>query len=95
MIADPWFYCLAIPALLFTGVSKGGLGAGAGILSVPLMSLAIPPTQAAAIMLPVLLATGYAELPQDSELDLPRLAKPYQQKELATEIINVLRSVRI
>ena len=56
MIADPWFYCLAIPALLFTGVSKGGLGAGAGILSVPLMSLAIPPTQAAAIMLPVLCA---------------------------------------
>lgn len=54
MIADPWFYCLAIPALLFTGISKGGLGAGAGILSVPLMSLAIPPTQAAGIMLPVL-----------------------------------------
>ncbi|BBK32219.1 hypothetical protein EDC65_1019 [Stella humosa] len=54
MIADPWFYCLAIPALLFVGVSKGGLGAGAGILSVPLLSLAIPPTQAAGIMLPVL-----------------------------------------
>jgi uncharacterized membrane protein YfcA len=56
VIADPWFYCLAVPALLLTGVSKGGLGAGAGILSVPLMSLAIPPTQAAAIMLPVLCA---------------------------------------
>lgn len=56
MIADSWFYCLAIPALLLTGVSKGGLGAGAGILAVPLMSLAIPPTQAAAIMLPVLCA---------------------------------------
>jgi len=54
VIADPWFYCLAVAALLFTGVSKGGLGAGAGILSVPLMSLAIPPTQAAGIMLPVL-----------------------------------------
>ncbi|MCC7275939.1 MAG: sulfite exporter TauE/SafE family protein, partial [Alphaproteobacteria bacterium] len=56
MIADPWFYVLAVPALLLTGISKGGIGAGAGILSVPLMSLVIPPTQAAAIMLPVLCA---------------------------------------
>jgi uncharacterized membrane protein YfcA len=35
------------------GMSKGGLGGGAGI-STPVMSIAIPPTAAAAIMLPVL-----------------------------------------
>ncbi|MGE0718349.1 MAG: sulfite exporter TauE/SafE family protein [Alphaproteobacteria bacterium] len=56
MIADPWFYAVAVPALLLTGISKGGIGAGAGILSVPLMSLVIPPTQAAGIMLPLLCA---------------------------------------
>jgi hypothetical protein len=32
--------------------------------------------------LPILLATGYAELPEGAQLDLPRLAKPYHQDEL-------------
>jgi CheY-like chemotaxis protein len=36
--------------------------------------------------LPILLATGYADLPQGATLDLPRLAKPYQQKQLADHI---------
>lgn len=40
--------------------------------------------------LPILLATGYAELPSQPEIDLPRLAKPYQQAQLATEIAKVL-----
>jgi PAS domain S-box-containing protein len=31
----------------------------------------------------VALATGYAELPPDAEADIPRLAKPYTQAELA------------
>ena len=34
--------------------------------------------------LPVALATGYAELPPDAEDDIPRLAKPYTQAELAS-----------
>jgi len=33
--------------------------------------------------LPVLLATGYADLPDGELPDLPRLAKPYRQEELA------------
>jgi CheY-like chemotaxis protein len=33
--------------------------------------------------LPVALATAYAELPPDAEDDIPRLAKPYTQAELA------------
>ena len=36
--------------------------------------------------LPILLATGYAELPARTKLVLPRLAKPYQQKQLAERI---------
>ena len=36
--------------------------------------------------LPILLATGYAELPEGSALDLPRLSKPYMQHQLAEEI---------
>jgi PAS domain S-box-containing protein len=40
--------------------------------------------------LPILLATGYAELPGGSALGLPRIGKPYQQDQLAAEIVKVL-----
>ncbi len=40
--------------------------------------------------LPILLATGYAELPSGETIVLPRLGKPYQQSELAAEIAKLL-----
>ncbi|PDT25647.1 hybrid sensor histidine kinase/response regulator [Rhizobium hidalgonense] len=36
--------------------------------------------------LPIVLATGYADLPAGTDIDLPRLAKPYNQAQLAKEI---------
>lgn len=56
MITDPTFYLFAIPAMLIVGIAKGGLGGGIAIIGVPLMSLAIGPVRAAAIMLPILIA---------------------------------------
>jgi uncharacterized membrane protein YfcA len=50
------FYPVAILAILLTGISKSGFGAGSGGLSVPLMSIFIAPTEAAGIMLPILCA---------------------------------------
>ena len=41
--------------------------------------------------LPILLATGYAELPSGSDLGLPRIGKPYQQEQLADAISVALR----
>ena len=41
--------------------------------------------------LPILLATGYAELPAGLALGLPRISKPYQQDQLAAEIVKVLK----
>ena len=54
MIVDPWFYAVAVPAVTLFGVSKGGFGAGFGIIAVPLMALIVSPVQAAAILLPIL-----------------------------------------
>ena len=54
MFADPAFYLVSIPAVLLYGVAKGGWGGATAVLAVPLMSLAMPPTQAAAILLPIL-----------------------------------------
>ena len=40
--------------------------------------------------LPVLLATGYADLPAGKWANLPRLAKPYQQAQLEAEVGKLL-----
>ncbi|GAA4090977.1 sulfite exporter TauE/SafE family protein [Zhongshania borealis] len=54
MINDPFFYFCAIPAILIFGMAKGGFGGGIAVVSVPLMSLAVSPVQAASILLPIL-----------------------------------------
>jgi uncharacterized membrane protein YfcA len=54
LITDPLFYAIAIPVVLLTGISKTGIPGLFGGMAVPLLSLVIPPLQAAALMLPVL-----------------------------------------
>lgn len=54
MFSDPGFYLASIPAVLLYGLSKGGFGGAISILAVPIMALVMPPTQAAAILLPIL-----------------------------------------
>lgn len=54
MIDNPWFYAVAIPGILLTGISKGGFAGGLSFLAVAMMSLVIPPVQAAGITLPIL-----------------------------------------
>jgi uncharacterized membrane protein YfcA len=79
MITDPWFYAVAVPAVLLMGLSKSGFGAGFGALGVPLMALAVPVPQAAAIFLPLLLvmdAFGVAALVRDADRTLLRLLLP-------------------
>ena len=44
--------------------------------------------------LPVILATGYAELPQGADAKIPRLRKPYQQQQLVAEIEQALLRAR-
>ncbi len=62
MIADPWFYAAAFPAVLIVGLSKGGFGPGTSLIALPLLALVLPPIQAAAIMLPVLCVMDLAGL---------------------------------
>lgn len=54
ILHDPAFYVVATVAVLLVGIGKGGFGGGLGAIGVPVMALAIPATQAAAILLPVL-----------------------------------------
>ena len=54
LITDPLFYVFAVPAVVVLGISKGGFS-GIGMVSTPLLALVMPPLQAAAILLPIIL----------------------------------------
>jgi uncharacterized membrane protein YfcA len=54
IITDPLFYLLAVPAVVALGLSKGGFS-GVGQMATPMLALVMPPLEAAAIMLPIML----------------------------------------
>jgi len=49
------FYIVAILAVLLIGISKSGFGSALAVFGVPLMAMVMPPAQAAAIVLPLLI----------------------------------------
>ncbi len=53
LIEDPTFWLIAAPAVALIGLSKGGFS-GMAALSLPMIVLVMPPLQAAAILLPIL-----------------------------------------
>jgi len=50
------FWFCAVVAVTFVGIAKAGFGGGIGIIATPLMALTIPVADAAALMLPLLIA---------------------------------------
>src|SRR5690242_1242825 len=55
IIADPYFYCAAIPAVILLGLSKGGF-VSVGMTATPLLALYLPPLEGAALLLPILIS---------------------------------------
>ncbi len=49
------FWIYAVFAIILLGISKAGFGAGAAVLGTPLLSVAIPVIDAAALLLPLLI----------------------------------------
>jgi uncharacterized membrane protein YfcA len=54
VFTDPLFLVTAVLAVLLVGLAKGGFS-GIGMAATPLLALTMPPLQAAAILLPILL----------------------------------------
>lgn len=80
IITDPFFYLVAVPAVLLMGVSKSGFGASFGSLAVPLMALSVSVPQAAAILMPVLLlmdVLGMAAFRRDVDRSLLKFLVPF------------------
>ncbi len=61
MSGELMFYLVAVPAVIILGLSKGGFS-GLSSLAMPLMSLAISPVRAAAIVLPVLIVQDWVSV---------------------------------
>jgi uncharacterized membrane protein YfcA len=55
VVTDPWFYAVAVPAVLLMGLSKSGYASGFGSLATPMIAITVGVPQAAAIMLPLLM----------------------------------------
>ena len=54
---------VAVPAVLFAGISKGGFGSGAAFASASILTLVLDPGLALGIMLPLLMLIDVASLP--------------------------------
>jgi uncharacterized membrane protein YfcA len=62
MTFDATFFLLAIPAVIFAGISKGGFGSGAAFVAGPILALIVDPMLALGIMLPLLMLIDVASL---------------------------------
>lgn len=59
----PALFMLAIPAVIFAGISKAGFGSGAAFAAAAILALVLPPGIALAVMLPLLMLVDVASLP--------------------------------
>ena len=62
MSIDPSIYYAAIPAVILVGMTKGGMGEALALMGVPILAMAVPPVQAAAILLPILVVMDVVSL---------------------------------
>ncbi|SFP99001.1 hypothetical protein SAMN05421853_101179 [Roseivivax halotolerans] len=56
-------FALAVPAVIFAGVSKGGFGSGAAFASASILAIVLDPGSALGIMLPLLMVIDVVSLP--------------------------------
>lgn len=59
---DGTFFALAVPAVIFAGISKGGFGSGAAFAASTILALILEPGLALGLMLPLLMLIDLATL---------------------------------
>ena len=76
------FFAVAIPAVIFAGISKGGFGSGAAFAATPLLALVLEPALAVGMMLPLLML-----------MDVGALRPYWKQWDWATARVLLIGSV--
>ncbi|MDU8911857.1 sulfite exporter TauE/SafE family protein [Aestuariicoccus sp. MJ-SS9] len=56
-------FAMAVPAVIFAGISKGGFGSGVAFASASILALVLEPAVAMGLMLPLLMLIDVASLP--------------------------------
>ena len=56
-------FAIAVPAVMFAGISKGGFGSGAAFAAASILAIVLDPGAALGIMLPLLMLIDVASLP--------------------------------
>ncbi|MBS1302534.1 sulfite exporter TauE/SafE family protein [Loktanella sp. SALINAS62] len=59
---DPMFYLVAVPAVIFAGISKAGFGSGAAFVAAAILAIVVDPGFALGVMLPLLMLIDVASL---------------------------------
>lgn len=62
MELDSTFFLLAVPAIVFAGISKGGFGSGGSFAATPILALVVDPGLALGVLLPLLMLIDVATL---------------------------------
>ena len=68
------FFIAVVPAIILFGIAKSGLGGSIALISIPLMTIAMPLTEALGIILPILIFSDFiATYKYRKEFDLGTL----------------------
>ena len=74
------FFLSVVPAIVLYGIAKSGLGGSISLISVPLMTLVMPLSQALAIILPILIFSDIVAVyrfRKDFDLSTLKLIVPF------------------
>ena len=80
MEIDLLFFLTVVPAIVLFGIAKSGLGGSIALISIPLMTIAMPLTQALGIILPILIFSDFIatyKYRKEFDLDTLKLIIPF------------------
>ena len=74
------FFLYVVPAIIIFGIAKSGLGGSIALISIPLMTVVMPLTEALAIILPILILSDFTAIykfRKEFDLDTLKLIVPF------------------
>ena len=74
------FFLCVVPAIIIFGIAKSGLGGSIALISIPLMTVVMPLTEALAIILPILILSDFTavyKFRKEFDLDTLKLIVPF------------------